>query len=210
MSGAQPGVGFRVGARLAAALVALTLPASAGTMTFRWADAATCAGRCSSAIVAEGSIEDGAAERFRAMLQASGDAGRHPLVILNSPGGKIVAAMELGEAFRRAGATVTVAAPADYIPQAGICFSSCVYAFMGAARRVAPPGSQIGVHRIFAWNGAKRHFAGEAMTAMLKRYTLAMGVSAELVAVAEQIDPSQVRILTASELARWRLTTASF
>ena len=178
-------------------------------MSFRWADAATCAGRCSSAVIAEGQIDDATPAEFRAFLEAAGAAGRRPLVFLNSGGGKIVAAMELGQEFRAARATAVIAAPGDYIPQQGVCYSSCVYALMGAVRRIVPHGGKVGVHRIFAWRGEDRRYAGEAMTAMLRRYTAGMGVSVDLVALAERVDPDHMRILTPSEMAGLRLASSS-
>ncbi|WP_395664463.1 hypothetical protein [Methylocella sp.] len=178
-------------------------------MSFRWADAATCAGRCSAAVIADGQIDDATPGAFRAFLDAAGGAARRPLVFLNSSGGKIVAAMELGQEFRAARATVVVAAPGDYIPQQAVCYSSCVYALMGAVRRIVPPGGQVGVHRIFAWRGDNRRYAGEGMTSMLRRYTANMGVSVDLVALAERVDPDHMRILTPSEMSGLRLASTS-
>ena len=74
------------------------------------------------------------------------------VIFINSPGGNVVASMELGNAFRRLRAAAIVAGFASQGgrsgPVAGQCLSACVYALMGAFRRVVPSASRVGLHRM--------------------------------------------------------------
>ena len=50
--------------------------------------------------------------------------------------------------LRVAGVVGRFHAQGDPGPYAGECLSACVYAMMGAVRRVAPPGSEVALHRM--------------------------------------------------------------
>ena len=153
------------------------------------AGGALCSGHCGPVIAADGEITDATPSDFRAILRANAAArGGHVVVFLDSPGGKIVGGIELGKLFRKAGVTASVArivatgegSAAE--TSGGICFSACVYALMGAKTRIAPQGSQIGIHRMFAYDGAGRRYDNGAMAVVLRRYSTMMGVSPELIA----------------------------
>ena len=105
---------------------------------------------------------------------------------MNSPGGNVVASMELGMAFRRLHVAAVVAGfgsgGAESGPVAGECASACVYAFMGAVRRVAPPVSRLALHKMSvtlsgagADAGVYRRFADPQMVALLSRYAAQHG-----------------------------------
>ena len=100
-------------------------------------------------------------------------------------------------------------------PIAGECASACVYAFMGAVRRVAPPVSHVALHRMSVTlsgengdAGVYRRFADPHMVALLSRYAERMGVSSEVVRAAESLPPDHIRILSAADIARWRLAVS--
>jgi hypothetical protein len=172
---------------------------------------ASCFGACGTAIAAEGEITDATPDDFRSFIRMNATGRRGPVVVfIDSPGGKIVAGTELGKSFRKIGATVAVARLVEGSASertGGVCFSACVYALMGAKRRIAPRGSRIGVHRMFAYDGVSRRFDNGEMAAMLRRYAYMMGVSPELVVATEQGTPDAIRILTPAEIARWRLAS---
>ena len=118
-------------------------------MRFRVArmDSASCGAKCPRVVVAEGVIEeDTPLEFIDFMRTAVYSSGLRSVVFLNSPGGNVVASMELGMAFRQLHVAAVVAGfgndGAESGPIAGECVSACVYAFMGAVRRVAPPVSK--------------------------------------------------------------------
>jgi hypothetical protein len=173
-----------------------------------------CSRNCGPAIAADGEITDATPDSFARFLQANATAGRgRAVVFINSQGGKILAGMKLGKIFRKLGVTAVVAriSQGDEGGQpefgAGACFSACVYALMGAKTRIAPRWSQIGIHRMFALEGDSQRFDDGSMAALLRDYSLSMGVSPNLVAAAEQGRPEAMRILTPAEITRWRLAS---
>jgi hypothetical protein len=144
----------------------------------------------------------------------------HGIVLLDSPGGHVVAAMELGLTIRKLGMAVIVARPGAESAAtgdlfSGKCYSACVYALMGGRKRVIPPQSKVGVHRMFNYetnfNLAEGGFVRERyvddgdMRDKLARYTTTMGVSSGLINLAEHTSPDVIHVLTPAEIARWRL-----
>jgi hypothetical protein len=189
-------------------------------MSFRMArmDSASCGVKCSKVIVAEGAIEKGTPLAFVEFTRTATFTPGN-VVFLNSRGGNVMASMELGLAFRqlRVAAVVSgfITNGAVSGPIAGECASACVYAFMGAVRRVAPPVSQVALHRMSTPQsslgddtGISRRFADPEMVALVSRYAESMGVSSDLVRTAESLPPDYIRILTATDIARWRLAAS--
>ncbi|WP_424361256.1 hypothetical protein [Methylocystis parvus] len=91
--------------------------------------------------------------------------------------------MELGQAMRRLGMAVVVARPAaeqgsqNMALVSGRCYSACVYALMGGKKRVIPPQSRVGIHRMFNYRRAALSASGK-LRAMLARYARASASSA--------------------------------
>ena len=102
----------------------------------------------------------------------------------------------------------------------GECLSACVYALMGAVRRVAPPGSEVGLHRMSIVESegggflrppqVTRSFADPPMVAVLGRYARRMGIDPALVRTAESLPPDTVHVLSREEMRRWSLATSQF
>jgi hypothetical protein len=147
----------------------------------------------------------------------------HAIVLINSQGGRVVAAMEWGQTLRKLGAAAVVAkvppngATRDLWVMPGRCYSACVYALMGAKKRVALPESRVGIHRMFMYEAnmrsetsgeRERVFATEPLVARLSEYAQMMGVSTELVRKAETINPDRIHILSAAEMRRYKLAGA--
>ena len=186
----------------------------------------SCGSHCPLAIVADGEITDSTPDEFVAFVRANARSRNvRSVVLLNSPGGKVVASMELGRVFRKVGAATVVArAVSDSEGHshlaAGRCFSACVYALMGGRKRVVPAQSLVGVHRMFALEagadpaggggGARWRFDNGDMRNTLSRYSQSMGVSRELIATAERTPTETLHLLSPSEVARWRLGSTRF
>ncbi len=210
----------------AVAIVGMTAVARAD-MSFRVVSigGAVCRDRCAMAIVADGEITDATPDEFLDFVRANAQSRNlHSVVLLNSPGGKVVASMALGRVFRKVGAlTIVARAGVDsdgrgYIAR-GRCFSACVYALMGGRKRIVPPESVVGIHRMVAVeSGAdpaggsmeRRRFDNGDMRNMLSKYSADMGVSRDLINTAEQTPNDGIHIVSARELARWRLGTSRF
>jgi hypothetical protein len=208
---------------LLAHCVVAASPAGAEEMSFRVVGLNTgnCNARCPQVIAAQGEIAEGTPDAFLSFVGQNVDGGNlRGIVLLDSPGGKVVASMELGQAIRRLGMAVIVARPAAD-PSSGVmslvsgrCYSACVYALMGGRKRVIPRQSRVGIHRMFNYSTSfdfseglrrERNYDDGGMRAMLARYASGMGVSAELVNLAERTSPDQLYMLTGSDIARWRL-----
>ena len=200
--------------------------ALANSMTFRVESLETgnCGARCPRVIAADGVIETDTPEAFVAFLKQRGDdKGLRRVVFFNSRGGNVVASMVFGHILRALRAAAIVGrfgAEGDPHPYVGECLSACVYAMMGAVRRVAPPGSEVALHRmsivenepggLFGASQAKRSFADAPMVSVLARYARRMGVNPALVAAAESLPPDSMHVLTREEMRRWSFATGQF
>jgi hypothetical protein len=205
------------------------LAARADEMSFQLVSVGSpgqCGSRCPAVIAAEGEITDETPSQFMEFVRENvNQANLHAVVFLDSPGGKVAASMELGRAFRRIGAAAIVAR-VDPNATRGIgsfvgarCLSACVYALIGARKRVIPPESLVGIHRMFAYvDGVDargdeeryRLYDHGTMRAILSHYTGMMGVSPALISMAEHISSDQIHILSRREIARYRLGTSRF
>ena len=63
------------------------------------------------AVAADGDITDPTASEFWPSLRANGNRDLHSVVLINSPGGKVVGSMEFGRVLRKIGALAIVARP---------------------------------------------------------------------------------------------------
>jgi hypothetical protein len=210
---------------LAAALVfsGFAAPARAGEpMTFRLLpleNSSRCGYECPQAIVADGEITNSTPQEFLSFVSTHLQGNVRAVVFLNSPGGRVVASMELGQIFRKLGVAAIVARAGQTYGgtavAAGHCFSACVYALMGGSKRIIPPQSKVGVHRMFQYeasvdpsNGGAtiyRKYDNGKMRAMLSRYSKQMGVNSRVIEDAERTSSDSLHVLSNGEIARWRL-----
>lgn len=212
----------RLAAQFIAAAAFLGFSASfagADPMTFRAASLgadSNCGASCTRVIVAEGEINDSTPDAFVKFVALNGgNRSVKSVVFLHSPGGRVVASMQLGEMFRKAGAAVVVARVGGEGFTAARCYSACVYALMGARKRVIPPGSQVAIHRMFMLerlsggdnegHAMSRTYAHPAMLDRLGAYARKMGVSPEIIVSAERVAPDRVHVVSVKEMRRWRL-----
>lgn len=215
-------------------LVLAFLLLSSGTwaeaMTFRLVPLgipAKCRSRCIDAIAANGEITNSTPDKFIAFLRRTSRNRRvRSVVLLNSPGGHVVASMQLGMVLRKVRALGIVARAKRRgrgrrtVLTSGHCYSACVYALMGAAKRVVPHGSKVGIHRMFAYEWERdrrsdrlerlRVYGSQDLETRLANYAASMGVSRELITTAERISPDSIHILTRREIRRWRLASLKF
>lgn len=203
-------------------LFTVQVEAEPGSMTFQVAplEMEQCDARCPDVIIADGIIERDTPLAFVDFLRAEGsDANLRHIVYLNSRGGDVVASMDFGRILRELRMAAVVGRfEGDGAGQhVGKCVSACVYAMMGAVKRVAPPGSEVALHRMsvvemeggFSGDSAlvARSNADPPMVAVLKRYARRMGVNPALVGAAEALPPNVVHVLTREEMRRWSFAT---
>jgi hypothetical protein len=182
-----------------------------------------CGRHCPDVIVADGVIEAETPQAFVDFLKAgSADSKLRRIVFFNSRGGNVVASMIFGHILRElriAGVVGRFEGGGDPGPYVGECLSACVYALMGAVRRIAPPGSEVGLHRMSIIESeagflgsvhVTRSFADPPMVAVLGRYARRMGVDPALVRTAESLPPDTVHVVSREEMRRWSLATSQF
>ncbi len=195
-------------------------------MTFRVQPLATggCGARCPHVIVADGVIESDTPQAFVDFLKSGADDKKlRRVVFINSRGGNVVASMMFGHILselRVAGVIGRFDFGGEAGPYVGECLSACVYAMMGAVRRVAPPGSEVALHRMSiveneggGWGAptrVTRSFADAPMVAVLAKYASRMGVNPALVRAAETLPPDTMHVLTRDEMRRWSFATGQF
>lgn len=130
-------------------------------------NAPSCEPICPEWISAEGTIETGTPVLFKRLLKTLG--GRKLPIIVNSPGGSVDAALQLGRMIRKNGFVVAVGKteftgcpPGMDFCQPGegdtyfgiasdigaICNSACPLVFAGGVRRLAGGQAYVGVHQI--------------------------------------------------------------
>lgn len=218
--------GLRVFALTTLLILSARAPAFAAPMSFEIVTVGVgqCRAHCPQVIFAQGEIDNGSADALLGFVKQSlGGRDLHGVVLLDSPGGHVIAAMELGLTIRRLGMAVIVARPGGgggdgtAALYSGRCYSACVYALMGGRKRVIPPQSRVGVHRMFnyatSFNLAEGGFVRERyvddgdMRRRLAHYSRMMGVSDGLIDLAERTSPDYLRVLTPGEIARWRLAS---
>lgn len=156
-------------------------------------------------LMAEGSIDVGAADRLAAEIEARGEYV--DTVHLNSPGGSLDDAMAMARLVREAGYSTVV-------PEGALCASSCpLFLAGGVSRRVADDAA-IGLHQFYAIANAPSEPAqamadAQATTARISRHLSDMGVDPAMWLHALDTPPQSLYYLSSEELARYRLVTDS-
>ena len=122
---------------------------------------------------------------------------------IDSPGGEVFAAMEIGRILREERASITVRSGAS-------CISACVLLLMGAVERSISDEARVGIHRPSL--GASRRGGpkqpGEdtivdAMAAQLALYAQQMNVPRKIVDEMMSIPADRLRLLKPSEMAAY-------
>lgn len=160
----------------------------------------------SGILLAEGSIEPGTAARLAAELQARGEYVK--TVSINSPGGALDEAMEMGR-------LVHARKLATEVADGALCASSCPLFFAGGDERLAGAQAGIGVHQFYAVAAPEQKQVGPAQamadaqvtTARITRHLDDMGVDPEVWLHALDTPPRSLYYFSTEELSRYRLTT---
>ncbi|WP_295811929.1 hypothetical protein [uncultured Nitratireductor sp.] len=153
-------------------------------------------------LAADGAIDQGAAGRFQAELDARGEYVTS--VALNSPGGSLEDAMAISRLVRERGLATSVA-------DGAICASSCPLILAGGVERQAGDKAAIGVHQFYAAeqmnNPAQAMADAQIITARISRHLDEMGIDPALWLHALDTPPRALYYLTPKQMKDYRLTT---
>lgn len=199
------------------------------TMTFESHDeapASICEGSCRTWVTATGPITERSARDFKEFA-AKRDL-RGATLVLDSEGGSVIGAIELGRMVRKLEMNTTVgkaisARQADgtvtarFTPKAS-CQSMCVFLLLAGTQRYVAPDARLLVHQIWLTDKTKNSrtqtYTADELALVerdigkLVRFTIEMGGDAELIEAALQVPPwESLRRLSADEIQRMRLST---
>ena len=160
---------------------------------------------------ADGLIVTGTAKEFASFVQSNRVTAA--VVILNSPGGLVSEALELGREIRAAGFDTEVWAQGGAAGHPGECYSACTLAFLGGINRTIPKGSIFGVHRFSSDAKLSPNEAldiGQIQMSEITEYAAYMGVSPKFVTEMVKSSASSINVLSQDELTSLRVITARF
>jgi hypothetical protein len=192
--------------------------------------AETCTTGCRLLIAASGMVTSDTSRQFITFVRDNAlqavQGGPGATVVLDSDGGSVLGALDLGRAIRRLGMATTVGrvverrttTPVKYGESIarGDCQSMCAFVLLGGVQRRIPPDARVLVHQI--WLGDRRedavaaNYTAEDLVVVQRdigailQYTAEMGGDVELVALSLKVPPWEpMRTLTREELRRTKL-----
>ena len=186
-----------------------------------------CAGKCRQLIAASGMITADTPRQFLAFTRES--QATDATVVLESDGGSVLGALDLGRAIRRLGFATTVGRVIERRTKGGgrlgeinprvDCQSMCTFVLLGGVKRSVPADARVLVHQI--WLGDRREdavaasYTAEDLVVVQRdigsivQYTMEMGGDIELVQLSLKAPPWEpMRVLSRDELQRTHLDFA--
>jgi hypothetical protein len=142
-------------------------------------------------ITIEGPLELGDEKKFVAQVINL----ENGLVLFNSPGGNLLAGIEIGKAIRLKNLSTAVASR-------GICASSCALAWLGGTRRFLFTGSLVGFHAAYKEVSGVPAETGLG-NAIVGAYLNSLGLPVNAVAYITHASPNQMQWLTESDAQRY-------
>jgi hypothetical protein len=183
-----------------------------------------CSAKCRQFLAASGTITADASRQFLAFIRDN--PVQDATVVLESDGGSVRGALELGRAIRRLGLSTTVGRVIERRTKSGAtygevnsrvnCQSMCTFVLLAGVERTVPIDAQVLVHQI--WLGDRREdamaasYSAEDLVVVqrdigsIMQYTVEMGGDIELVQLSLKAPPWEpMRILSRDELRRTHL-----
>ncbi|MDB5811713.1 MAG: periplasmic protein-like protein [Betaproteobacteria bacterium] len=157
-------------------------------------------------IFLDGRIDEAAAERFRDEIARR--QIRLASVFFNSQGGALWEGIELGRVIRQHGFSTHIGKQDDRASTAspGMCYSACVFAFIGGKYRFYAPPSKIGVHRFSAGSSADTdadqvQIASAAIVNFIREMQIDVGLFDRM----SRVGKDQILVLPQPELEKLRV-----
>jgi hypothetical protein len=156
-----------------------------------------------------GVITPGTASRFSRELERRSEYVT--TVVLDSPGGSVMDALEMARLIHDHGFDT-------YVAHGGLCASSCPLVFAGGIERIAEPGAAIGVHQVTAItqtqtaglslrNPGFDMIEAQRASALCQRLLLDMGIDARAWVHAMETPPDKIFYFTDDELLQYKIAT---
>jgi hypothetical protein len=190
----------------------------------------SCGRGCSEWISAEGRFDEGSARRFQVFL--TGVSGTDVPVFFNSSGGSVQDAIQIGYILRGRGMTVgvgrsdgpscgkvsrsghcgsNIANVTRLATDRARCTSACTYAFLGGSVRRVASNAFFGVHSATARPSIidrPGRTVVDIVHDQLRRYAIEMGISSELIDIAESVPAKRIRRMSNGEMRRLGVESA--
>lgn len=156
-------------------------------------------------LLAEGVITAETPRRFESFMRTVRDG--NPVVYFNSPGGNLLAGIELGLMIRRRGLDTYVGG--EYVSfvfknnkevyrtivEESACFSACAYAFLGGTSRRIASDKAFGVHQFYSKQDGGESRAQISLT-VLANYLDEMGVDRKVLDIASLTAPNRIQLVS--------------
>lgn len=130
-------------------------------------------------VVVDGPLDrNSGTELARLLSEANVRSG---IVHLNSPGGNILASMQMGLSIREHGLDTSVSRWVGQEPAPGLCASACVYAYLGGKFRFLNESSVLAVHRFMSPESSDSDLEiGQAVSGEIIEYLRKLDVKTEV------------------------------
>lgn len=135
-------------------------------------------------IIIDGEISNGDLEKFRQLSVRH----RRAVVVLNSPGGALLPAIEIGKIIKIAGFITA-------IPRDASCASSCALIWLAGESRLLSRNGQVGFHASYRDNNGKLEESGVA-NALIGSYLSKLNLSERGIIFATSAPPDKITWLT--------------
>jgi hypothetical protein len=199
-------------AGLCLAILCGTAVAKEYEKTMRFEVFQPCAGTasfCGPMILAQGELDPGAPERLKKILQSM---NVYPRVVFDSPGGNLLAGVQMGELIRSWGLNTAIGLGYMKETPDGMhavaldvgCYSACAYAFMGGVSRYVLDGAHFGVHQ-FSGAVENQQASTQVTLAFLSQYMKRMGVDRDLLDVASLTSADDVTEIAHQDAVQFNL-----
>ncbi|MGL4636047.1 MAG: ATP-dependent Clp protease proteolytic subunit [Beijerinckiaceae bacterium] len=186
-----------------------------------------CTTECPRVIVASGTIDLGDGDTLLEKLKflKREKSAAPPVVIINSNGGNLLAALQMGQALRAMKATVIVAQAVPgtngYTAAPGGCGSACVFTLMGGVRRIVPDESKVAVNwtfgrapQIYLGNWVQpdptRKVDPNGFEKNMQDYMRSMGVRQDLATFIRKMPHESFHVMKPEEITRFGLASRNF
>ena len=168
-------------------------------------------------IHATGEITVGTNARFQKFI-AQNAIKPGAVVFLDSPGGSVIEALELGRTIRALGFNTEIGGHArdkngNVVGPASACFSACTLAFLGGRERYVDTDAMFGVHQVSTSDKLTSGQAlelGQITIGEIVEYASFMGARPEFIYELTRAAPTEINLLSATTLQNLNVTTPRF